>query len=161
MIFTVDEASATPVATEVAPAPATGGNQLLDPKRMRDPRLRSLIALDQRALERAMAADDHRIAAVHLASIVEAVTIDHAMARQQELRLTGNADSWNPQEVLLRILGSGCTPADRAAVHQLFSAYNLIRPVTQMNAPMVVTPASFKRQLAFVSQLLREMGYRS
>jgi hypothetical protein len=150
--------AAAATAVEEDPVPP-GEARLLDPKRVRDGRLRALVALDQRALARALAADDYRIAAVHLASILEAAVLDHGLTREKELGLVGAPETWNAQEVLLRVLGADCTNQDRACVYHAFMPFNLIRPGRQLKSPGLVTPATFKRLREFAARALREMGF--
>ncbi len=134
---------------------------LIESKHVRDPRLRALMSLDVRAYERAIEARDHRLAAVHLSSILEGAVLDHAIPRRAELGLLGAPDSWNPQEILLQILGDQVTPKDRSLVYHVFAARNLIRPGAQLVAPAVVTPQSLEKLTDFVRRALHHMGYQS
>lgn len=143
------------------PAPIEPPPPLLDVRQIRDPRLRALMALDLRAYDRAVAASDHRLAAVHLASILEGAILDHALPRRSELGLAGPPDSWNPQEVLLRIMGDTCTPKDRSFLYHVFAARNLIRPTAQLVSPTVVTPGSLVKLTEFVQRAMREMGFHA
>lgn len=138
-----------------------GAVHLLDCRQIGDPRLRSLMAMDLRAYERARAAEDHRLSAVHLASILECALLDYALPRRKELGLGGAPESWNPQELLIRVMGEQCTPKDRGLAYHLFMARNLLRPVAQLVSPTVVTAASLGRLLDFVGVALRTMGLRS
>ena len=134
---------------------------LVDVRQIRDPRLRALMALDVRAYDRAVAASDHRLAAVHLSSILEGAILDHALPRRTELNLVGSPDGWNPQEVLLRIMGDACTPKDRSFLYHVFAARNLIRPTAQLVSPTVVTPGSLEKLTEFVQRAMREMGFHA
>jgi hypothetical protein len=140
-------------------SPAATSSNLVDVRQVRDPRLRSLMALDLRAHERAIEAKDHRLAAVHLASILEGAILDHAIPRRAELGLHGAADSWNPQEILLRVLGDTCAPKDRSFVFHVFAARNMLRPSTQLVSPTVVTSASLDKLTEFVARVLNQMGF--
>lgn len=144
-----------------SPGGSVGVAHLLDSRQIQDPRLRSLMVMDLRAFERARAADDHRLSAVHLASILECALLDYALPRRQELVLVGAPDTWNPQEILIRVMGEQCTPKDRSLAYHLFMARNLLRPVTQLVSPTVVTAASLGKLLDFVGVALRTMGLRS
>lgn len=150
--------SESPLASVSEPA---GVAHLLDCRQIQDPRLRSLMVMDLRAFERARAADDHRLSAVHLASILECALLDYALPRRKELVLVGAPDTWNPQEILIRVMGDGCTPKDRSLAYHLFMARNLLRPVTQLVSPTVVTAGSLGKLLDFVGVALRTMGLRS
>lgn len=138
-----------------------GPAHLLDVRQIQDPRLRSLMNMDLRAFERARAADDHRLSAVHLASILECALLDYALPRRKELNLAGAPDTWNPQELLTRVMGEQCSPKDRSLAYHLFMARNLLRPVTQLVSPTVVTAASLEKLQDFVGIALRTMGLRS
>lgn len=141
-----------------ASAPARA-NQLLDPKHVRDPRLRALATLDLRALDRALVAQDHRLVAVHLASIIEATVLDHAMTRRVELGLPTTVETWDPQAVLLQLLGDTVTSRDRATVHAMFGSRNMLRPGLQLVAPMAVTSSTAQQMLAFVQRALAQLGF--
>ncbi len=136
-------------------------SRLLEVSSIRDPRLRAMMALDLRALERAIGANDYRLAAVHLTSVLEGAIIDHAIPRTLDLGLSGMPDTWNPQDVLLRIFGDNCQPRDRAAAYHVFAARSLIHPALQLKSPIVVTGLAFKKHLEFVAQSLRLMGFTS
>jgi hypothetical protein len=145
--------------TEPKAAPAPGA--LVDPRHVHDPRLRALMILDLRAFERAVEAHDYRLAAVHLSSITEGAVLDHAIPRRTELGLVGAPDSWNPQEILINVMGEMVTPKDRSVLYHVFAARNLIRPTAQLVAPSVVTLQSLDRLLEFVRRALRHMGFQA
>lgn len=145
--------------SERLPPQTSRGAALIDSRTMRDPRLRSLLTLDLRAFDRAVDAGDHRLAVVHLASILEAAVLDHALLRRSELGVSGPPESWNAEEILLRLFGDACPPRERSLAYQLFSARNLIRPATQLATPTVVTPGSLDRLVEFVTRAMRQMGY--
>ncbi len=140
------------------PSPAVT-TTLLDSNKMRDPRLRSLMAMDLRSYERAVEAGDYRLAAVLLASVLESALLDHLVPRRNEFALTGTPDTWNPQELLLRVMGDSGTPQDRSLAYHLFAARSLLRPALQMITPSVVTVASFERLREFVQRALHCMGF--
>lgn len=158
---------AVPDPAQPSPAPPPGEvgvdqpseHLRLEVSRLRDPRLRAILAMDLRALDRAVNANDLRLAVVHLTSILEAAVIDHAMPRMLEFGLHGSPDTWNAQELLLRVFGDKCSPRDRASAYYAFAARSLIRPAVQVKSPMVVTAVSFRKHLEFVGRALREMGY--
>jgi hypothetical protein len=132
---------------------------LFDEHQVRDPRLRSLMALDQRAYGRAIEARDFRLAAVHLCSLLEGAVLDHALPRRVELGLSGTPESWKPQEIVLQVLGHGCTPRDRSLLYHVFLARNVVRPAVLLVSPIVVTLQSLERLAEFVCRVLREMGF--
>jgi len=144
-----------PVEREVAASP------LLESQKLRDPRLRTLVVMDMRSYERSVAAQDYRLAAVLLASILEAAVLDHAIPRRAELGLTSTPDTWNPQDVLIRVLGETLPPKDKSLAYHLFSARNLLRPSLQIVTPTVVTHASLERLHEFVQRALHTMGFAS
>ncbi len=141
------------------PAPKADSQPLFDYHKLRDPRLRSLVGIDLRCYDRALAASDHRMATIMLAGIVESAVLDHAMPRRAELGLSGTPDTWNPQDVLLAALGDRATPKDRSLSYHLFSARNLLRPALQMVAPAIVTAASFDRLREFALHALHGLGF--
>lgn len=136
-----------------APSPA-----LVSTQHIRDPRLRSLVAMDLATYARTIELKDHRLATVLLASVLEAVVLDHAIPKRAELGLVGTPDTWNLQDLLARIMGDAFVPKDRSLAYHLFSARNLLRPALQMVKPMVVTPASFERLQEFVQRAAHRMG---
>lgn len=132
---------------------------LLDPKKVRDPRLRSLVAIDLGTFESAQRDRDFRIATVMLASIMESALLDHAIPRRSELGLSGKPDSWNMKELLLKAMGDAVHPKDHSLAFHLFAARNLLRPALQMVAPAVVTASSFDRMRDFVSRAIHAIGF--
>jgi len=150
-----DEAPSAPPPAERKPA----APQLLDRRRIRDPRLRSLIGVDLGSFQRCVADGDHRLATVLLASVVEAAVIDHAIPRRGEFGLSGTPDTWAPQDLLLRVMGDAAQPKDRAQAFHLFASRNLLRPSLQMVTPAVVTQASFEQLLEFAGRALHAMGF--
>ncbi|MEZ6037618.1 MAG: hypothetical protein R3F29_09065 [Planctomycetota bacterium] len=140
---------------EQPPPPAP----LLDRTKLREPRLAALVDMDQKALERALAAGDHRIATVMLGSIMEAALLDHAIPRRAELGLPGAPDAWNLPETLLKAMGEQAGPKDRALAFHLFGARSLLVPARQMVTPTVVTATSFERLHDFAERALHALGY--
>ena len=163
--LSLDDAEKTDTATRsVAAASKEGeapGSPLLESQRLRDPRLRTLVVMDLRSYERSVAAQDYRLAAVLLASILEAAVLDHAIPRRAELGLTSTPDTWNPHDVLVRVLGEAFPPKDKSLAYHLFSARNLLRPSLQIVTPTVVTHASLERLHDFVQRALHSMGFAS
>ncbi len=152
----------------VAPAPIAAAPterqiepQLFDHVKLCDPRLRSLASVDLRSYERALAANDYRLATVLMASVLEAAVLDHVIPRRTEFGLSGTPDTWNPQELLMTALGEQATPKDRSLVYHLFAARNLLRPATQIVTPSVVTVSSFERLREFVQRALHGIGFGS
>jgi len=150
-----------PAATATAePAePVAETAPLLEVARVHDPQLRAIMAVDLRSLERAIAASDFRLAAIHLTSVLEGALTDHAISRTRDLGLSNTPDAWNPQDVLLRVFGEACEVKDRAAAHQLFQCCNLIHPAQQLKTPIVVTALAFRKHYEFVGLALRRMGF--
>lgn len=132
---------------------------LLDPKRIKDPRLRSLAAIDLQSLERCHACGDYRLSTVLLASILESVTLDHAIPRRAEFGLVGGPETWKLHEVVLAAMGDAAQPKDRALAFHLFASRNLLLPAAQMVTPAVITVASFERLHEFVTRALHELGF--
>ena len=115
--------------------------------------------MDLAALSRARIAKDYRIAAVMMASVLEAALLDHAIPRRAELNVTGTPDTWNMQDLLVQLMGEAFTPKDRSLAYHLFSARNLLRPALQIVTPTVVTPASLERLQEFAQRALHHMGF--
>lgn len=141
-----------PSASPTAAAP------LLDSARLRDPRLRALMVVDLRSYERVVAAGDHRLATILLAAIIEAAVVDHVLPRRGEFGLAGVPESWDPVELLMRVLGDAAEPKDRAMAFNLFASRNLLRPAVQMMAPAIVTAATCERLQEFARRVLHRIG---
>lgn len=157
--------AALPGSADLAePAPVQQqppAQQLVSTQHMRDPRLRSLVVMDLGVYSRVLAAKDYRLAVVMLSSVLEGVVLDHAMPRRVELGLTGTPDTWNPQELLVRIMGEAFEPKDLSLAYHLFSARNLLRPALQIMKPMIVTASSLQRLQEFVQRAVHRMGLPS
>ncbi|MBM4062150.1 MAG: hypothetical protein FJ265_13795 [Planctomycetes bacterium] len=151
--------SAEPRVAPLGPAPPPSAADLLESQQLRDPRLRAMVGMDLRSYARAVAAHDHRVAAVLLAAIVEAVVLDHAIPRRAELQLQGAPDTWNPQAVLAKILADRGSPKDGSLAYSLFAARNLLRPAVQLLTPSAVTPAALEQLQEFARRALHAMGY--
>lgn len=134
---------------------------VLDHHKLHDHRLRALAAVDARAYERAVESNDHRLATVLLASLLEAALVDYAVPRRAELAVTGSPETWNLQDLLLKALGDRAAAPDRALAFHLFASRNLLRPALQLVTPAVVTQASFERLREFVQRALHELGFGS
>jgi hypothetical protein len=160
-LFADDEDEAAPAVRVTATTKVAAGAPppLLESTKLRDPRLRMLVTLDLRSFGRALDCQDHRMAIVLLAALLESAVLDHAIARRAEIGLTGSPDSWNLQDVLVRVLGEACTPKDKSLAYQLFSSRNLLRPALQIVTPAVVTAASLERMLEFVRRVLHTLGF--
>ena len=162
----MDESAAPPPPSASKPAIARlpveedlVGPPILDSHKLRDPRLRTLARLDLLSYERSLAGQDHRLAAVLLGSILESAVLDHAIPRRAELGLVGTPDTWNPVDVLAKVMGEQFNPKDRSLAYHAFSARNLLRPSLQIVTPMVVTQASLQRLQEFAQRALHSMGY--
>lgn len=136
-------------------------HHVIESGKIRDPRLRALVALDLRSYERSIASQDLRLGAVLLASILEAAVIDHALTRRSELGLAATPDTWNPLDVLVRIMGDDFSPKDRSVAYSLFASRNLLRPSLQIVTPTVVTAASLERLQEFAHRAFHSMGFTS
>lgn len=134
---------------------------LLDHHKLHDHRLRALAAVDARAYERAVESNDHRLATVLMASLLEAALIDYAVPRRSELAVTGSPETWNLQDLLMKALGDRAAAPDRALAFHLFASRNLLRPALQLVTPAVVTQASFERLREFVQRALHGLGFGS
>lgn len=155
-------ASAAPSSPAAAPASGAAGTPLpLESQRLRDPRLRTLVVMDLNALGRAIAAQDHRLTAVLLASVLEGAMLDHAIPRRAELGLTGTPDTWSLVDVLAKAMGEAFQPQDRAIAFQLFATRNLLRPALQIMSPTAITHAGVDKLMEFVRRALHTMGLAS
>ncbi len=130
----------------------------LNTRMISDPRLRSMVGMDIRSLDRAMAGRDHRMAAVHLASIFEAVLVDAGLARRAELGLKGTPETWAMDVVAKALLGESYSSIDRGSMFHLLGCRNLLRPSIQLFNPLVVTAPTIAKMVAFMHAVLRELG---
>ncbi len=130
----------------------------LDPRHIRDPRLRGVMLLDLRALVRAVAAQDYRLAAVHLSSVLEGALIDHAIPLADEFELTGTPDTWVLSNIVARVYDGDFPARKRSLFSQLIASRKLIQPAQQMQMPMVMTSSIFGELGTFVSELLARIG---
>ncbi|MFK7740837.1 MAG: hypothetical protein AB8H80_10995 [Planctomycetota bacterium] len=153
----VGESSMLPPAHE-AEEQGSGG-ELVDVEKIRDPRLRSLAAMDIKSLQRAQSAGDYRVAAVLVGAIAESVVLDYALPRRIDLGLPEEPEAWPLSDILLGALGDAAQPRDRAFCFHLFSARNLLRPSRQVVTPVVVTATSFVRIHEFVGRAFSVLGY--
>ena len=133
-------------------------DDVVDARRIRDPRLRAMVTLDTRSYGRALAAADHRLALVHLYSIFEAGIIDHGLTRRAELGLPGNVEAWTLEGIVQKALGDRFTTGDSTLMAQLVSARALIRPALLLMAPLAVTQASLRDANALVRRIFVELG---
>lgn len=133
----------------------------LDARLLRDARLRTMVVLDMRAMERAQAAKDYRLAAVHLCSVCEAVVVDVALVRHDEIKLQGSPDTWRLDEVIGTLLGERFTTGDRASLYHLVACRTLVRPSIQLQSPVVVTRTTLEGMVEFVQRLLIALGVSS
>jgi hypothetical protein len=147
-----------PAAVAAPQAPVTC-SVVFDHLRLRDPRLRSLVGIDLRNFERIVATGDYRLATVLLASLVEAAVLDHVIPRRAEFGLTGTPDTWNTQDLLIKVMGGRGTPQDLSLAYHLFSARNLLRPALQIVNPAIVTMSSFERMRELVQRALQVLGF--
>lgn len=137
----------------------SGAFPLIDPRRIRDPRLRAMLAMDVSAYERSYAAHDYRLAMVHLASVFEGAVLDYVIPRYKQLGIKGPPETWKVEDILVRIVGDSLSSMDRAYLLHVIAARNLIRPSIQLHAPMVVTVSSLEQAAGFVRRTLVELGY--
>lgn len=152
------EVAAAHATAEIAPDLSMQPTTLATAPRLLDARLRSIAAMDFRALGRAEAAQDFRLASVHLASLLEAATLDCAMQRANELGLGGRADAWDLTDVLVRLIGERCTARDRATISFLFAGSTLVRPTLQLHTPLLVTPELYRANCDYVGGVFRLLG---
>lgn len=146
-------------AQPIEPTSAHGSTpSLYDPRKLRDPRLRSLAAVDMAAYERAVAAADYRLATILMVSLLESAVLDQVLPRRAELKLVGSPETWNPLELLVAELGGEAAPQDRSLAYHLFAARGLLRPSVQLLNPTIVTAASFDRLREFVLRALGVLG---
>lgn len=150
--------SASPAVAESKPVMDEGA--LLDVRLVLDPHLRAIVGLDQRAFLRALRARDHRLATVHLFSLLEAVMLDYVLARRKELGLSGGPDAWNLHKLVLKLLGDETPEWELRALETICAAGNLISPLRQYTRPIVVTPSNSDLQIDVVKKVLVKLGYR-
>ena len=118
-----------------APRPV---EMLVEPKLIRDPRLRALVGMDQKALDRATRAGDFRMVAVVLRSLLAGVVWDAALQRRREIKLQGTPDSWAMPDVIEALLGDSLGHADVLQVANLDRCGELMHPPAQLARPQVI-----------------------
>lgn len=112
--------------------------KLVDPKMIRDPRLRALVGMDQKALDRATRAGDFRMVAVVLRSLLAGVVWDAALQRRREIQLKGPPDTWAMPDVIGALLGESLSHADILQVANLDRCGELMHPPAQLARPQVI-----------------------
>lgn len=131
----------------------------VDPRRIRHPSLRGLVSLDLRAFERSLEARDARLAMLHLCSVFEAVVIDYALDRQQQLQLQGAPESWSLEQIVRQILGDDFGPLDHSNLTQLLAARNNARPVLQLDRSSGLRAApALDSSRAFANRVFQRCG---
>ena len=144
----------------LSPSPDPGAfESLLDPQKVSDPRLRTMVAMDVRAFARTMASEDYRLAMVHLGSVFEAVIVDYVTPRHRDLNIRGTPETWRIEKILSVVLGDRLTSMDRPYLLQLVAARHLVRPAIQLLSPMVVTREILLKAFEFFRRVLIELGY--
>lgn len=134
---------------------------LLDPNRIRDPRLRQMMVEDMRGMRRCRRAHDYRMASVHLCAVLEQVTLEYAMPRATELGLVGPIDSWRIPVLLVQLLGDDLDEDDRSLLRQILTSRNLLISAVQLRNPSDVTADSFMGMLQLVRQMLACMSMKA
>lgn len=134
---------------------------LLDPQRIRDPRLRKMMIDDMRGLRRCREARDFRMASVHLCSILEQATFEYAMPRATELGLVGPIDNWRLPVILVQLLGDDLDEEDRTLLRQLLTIRNLLYPAVQLLNPREVSANLFSDMLQLTRQMLACLSMKS
>lgn len=130
----------------------------LDTQMVKDPRLRSILLMDLKALSLAMHAKDSRLSSIVLSAVFESVVADIALQNRSELGLQGTPDGWNLSKVVPAILGGRSSAPDRNTLFHLLSCKNLVRPTVQLTNPIVVTKQTLEKMLDFVRRFLVETG---
>jgi hypothetical protein len=129
-----------------------------DPRRLRNPRLRSMATLDLRSFERSLAADDDRLAMLLLASVFEAAIVDFALGNQERLGLEGAPDTWPLERIVQPILGEDFGPMDRTVLAQIDAARDLNRPARQLGGPVSTPRPELDAARAFVHRVFQKLG---
>jgi hypothetical protein len=148
-----------PAAPAAGSVPGKSATNWIDPQQAKDPRLRSLLAIELRAFDRAYHAADHRLSVIHLAAIVESIVIDCALPNAKDLGLTSAPETWDLGDVFDRVLGKSLKMMDRAFLVQLAAARNMLRPVTQLQNPIVVTANTVSSAIDFVNRIAATLGW--
>lgn len=134
---------------------------LFDTSRLRDPRLRALAGMDLRSLRFASQARDHRAMSLFLGAALETALLDHALPRRADLGLHGKPESWEPIDLVLKVLGDSVQPSDPAQAYNLFCLRALLSPARQLATPLVVTESSVQRMIEFAERVLQVMGLKT
>jgi hypothetical protein len=126
------------------------------PDELQDARLRCMLEIDLRAYERAFGAKDYRLAAVHLASILEAVVLDEILPRASELGMTGAPETWRLAAMLNRVVDH-ISPKDRAHLSLMSRCLQMLQPTRQLRSPVVVTRPMLEQACGFVAGIFATM----
>ncbi len=154
----VPEPPSVEVTFAQSPPPPVVVESPFDVRRMRDARLRTIAEADQAGHERAVRAGDWRMAVVHAASMLEALLVDAALPRAQGLGLRGTPDMWQLQTLLEKLLGDQIPINDRAFALQLATVRNVLRPATQIHAPVVVGESTWQQADALLRRVASSLG---
>lgn len=154
-----ESVESTPVAVE-NPKQAPGASaSLLDPSKLRDARLRTMVSTLLASYECCLTTGDYRLAEVLLSSVVEAALLDHVLPRRHQLGLKSSPETWSPQGLLIQLMGQELTSRDHAMVNRMMSARSLLRPAMQLVMPTSVSFEGYESLRAFVQWVLGRLGY--
>jgi hypothetical protein len=141
------------------PEPESVSTSLLDTKKLRDARLRAMVASFLASYECCLATGDYRLAEVLLSSVVEAALLDHVLPRRNELGLKSSPETWSPQGLLIQLMGDQLSSRDHAMVNRMMSARSLLRPAMQLVMPTIISFEDYESLCAFVKWVLAKLGY--
>lgn len=133
--------------------------ELFDVQTMRDPRLRAMVQLDLACLDRALRQEEHRVALLMIAGVLEAVVLDTALPRREELGLPVSPEAWDLWALLKRLLGPELREIDKPMLSLLSRKQELFRPASQLVAPTVVVPGLVDHAVGFALRCLCELGF--
>lgn len=149
-----------PTATDPSQSPQSG-TAPLDPADLlqlascvASSRLRPLVTVEQRALQRAVAAADFRTATLHLSAIYEAIVVDQGLSRRDEIGVSQDPERWDLRDVIARLLGRPLRDTEASIAAYLESVHDMMRPAVQLSRPVVANRRSFERCVGFLEDLL-------
>jgi len=93
------------------------------------------IEADRDMLDMALGADEFRIVAVMLCSLLEAVILQLSIPRRRELELTGTPDAWDLHNLLIRFTQDSTIAQDRLTLERVLIGRQLLMPAEQLMRP--------------------------
>ncbi|MEZ5989434.1 MAG: hypothetical protein R3F30_09980 [Planctomycetota bacterium] len=142
------------------PAAGPARRDLLNPRMIKDAKLRTLARIDLQDFKQAKKGENLRRMSVHLLGCFEAVLIDHVLSDHETYGVAPDELAEQDLEALARKVFSGKLDANQSQVLRfLFSARDALDVVRMYTTPRVLTKASVQQLEAMVRMLISELGY--